>query len=110
MQFLHPRTLAAVPHSTLDTVEGAEPNEPTGNSNVEAAPAFPTTTNNQTQRYCHDVHGPLIMDACGGSGSVAMTNTKEKRALAVKLKIDYKALGRGLAKRIATGDLKQRKD
>ena len=93
MEFIHPQTLV-VAASEAAAMEGQQVDADGSDNDAPAA-----------TKYTHSVHGPLILEACGGAGSTKLKKKDEIKKLADQLGLEYKQVKYGLTKLVASGDL-----
>ena len=101
MQFIHPRTLvvATSAEGAREPPEAAAGGDASGDITEECTPVTPAG------KYNHNVHVPLIIDACGGAGSAQMRSKNDIKKLADQMNLEFKQVKYGIAKLVKSGDL-----
>ena len=100
MQFIHPRTLF-VADSEADALQA----EAAAAEGQEADAIESNDTTAATTKYTHSVHGPVILEACGGAGGVRMKKKHDLKKLADQIGLEVKQVKYGIKKLVASGDL-----
>ena len=109
VEFVHPHTLKAMPAETAVPClleNAALPLTLTEDENETTSQPITTV---QSGKYKHSVHGPVLLEACGGIGSEIITDKKKIHELAESLMLEYKQVKYGLNLLLKTKDIHARK-
>ena len=112
MEYVHPQTLQRLDHEATEAIvcsQGIGADVEGSVVEAEERNLVQSSSNGASKTsYKHAVHGPMILQTCGGEGSTVMTDKSEIKALADKLGLTVAQVKRCFKLLLTSRSLKER--